>query len=174
MADRDNPKKHVEDQDLKKPRKQPLSPQHEGIDPLTESDTMYPAENVKDGAARFHKKEAEAPEGSGADKPDTDHRTLEDHTDPDKQPSPESPASESNEAAPKSETEGTNNSNTDTDQDQLKADEELAANTEPGQPDDDTPDAGEKEEDQEPHTDKVNTSPANRTTSTRSPKPRKG
>lgn len=51
MADRKHPKTHVEDQDLDKPRKQPLSPQHEGIDPLTESDTMYPAENVKSGQA---------------------------------------------------------------------------------------------------------------------------
>lgn len=174
MADRDHPKTHVEDQDLDKPRKQPLSPLREGIDPLTESDTMYPAENVKEGAEKFHKKEAKESAGSGADKPDADNRTLEDHTDPENQPSFEQPASPDNEAAPASETDGTNNSNTDTDQEQLKADEELAEDTKPGQPDDPTPDAGEKEEDQEPHTDKVNTSPANRTTSTRSPKPRKG
>lgn len=174
MADRDHPKTHVEDQDLEAPRKQPLSPQHEGIDPLTESDTMYPAENVKDGAARFHKKELKESEGSGADKPAADNRTLEDHTDPTNQPSVEEPASESNEAAPAETVNDTNDASTDVDQDQLEADEELAANTEPGQPDDDTPDAGEKEEAQEPHTDKGNTSPANRTTSTRSPKPRKG
>lgn len=174
MADRDHPKTHVEDQDLSKPRKQPLSPQREGIDPLTESDTMYPAENTKKIAEDYHKKEAKADEGSGADKPASDNRTLEDHLDVENQPSPESPASESNEAAPDAEVDGTNDASTDVDQDQLEADEELAADTEPGQPDDDTPDAGEKEEDQEPHTDKGNTSPANRTTSTRSPKPRKG
>ena len=170
MADRDHPKTHVEDQDLDKPRKQPLSPLREGIDPLTESDTMYPAENVKDASARLARKDAKTAEEQSA----ADNQTLEDHTDPENQPSPDSPASTSNEAAPDSETNDTNNSNTDTDQDQLKADEELAENTEPGQPDDDTPDAGEQELDQEPHTDSVNTSPANRTTSTRSPKPRKG
>jgi hypothetical protein len=173
MADRDHPKTHVEDQDLKEPRKQPLSPRREGIDPLTESDTMYPAENTKEIAEKFHKKEAKADTGSGADKPASDHRTLEDHTDPENQPSPEQPASSSNEDADV-DADATNNSNTDTDQEQLRADEELAENTEPGQPDDDTPDAGEQELDQEPHTDSVNTSPANRTTSTRSPKPRKG
>lgn len=46
MADREHPKTHVEDQDLKKPRTQPLSPRHEGIDPLTESDKMYPREET--------------------------------------------------------------------------------------------------------------------------------
>lgn len=40
MADRKHPKTHVEDQDIKGLREQPLSPQHEGIDPLTEGDTM--------------------------------------------------------------------------------------------------------------------------------------
>lgn len=173
MADRDHPKTHVEDQDLKKPRKQPLSPQREGIDPLTESDTMYSAENVKADAEKLRKKQASAAEGSALDT-DTDHQTLEDHTDVTNQPSPEQPASESNEPADKEQVESTNTSNSDVDQDEQKAAEEIAENTEPGQPDDDTPDAGEKEEDQEPHTDKVNTSPANRTTSTKSPKPRKG
>lgn len=57
MADVDHPKTHVEDQDVDLPRKQPESPQREGIDPLTESDTMYPRENVKSNAARFNKKE---------------------------------------------------------------------------------------------------------------------
>jgi hypothetical protein len=57
MADVDHPKTHVEDQDVDLPRKQPESPKREGIDPLTESDTMYPAENVKSNAARFNKKE---------------------------------------------------------------------------------------------------------------------
>lgn len=57
MADVDHPKTHVEDQDIDLPRKQPESPKHEGIDPLTESDTMYPRENVQEGAAKFNKKE---------------------------------------------------------------------------------------------------------------------
>lgn len=52
MADVDHPKTHVEDQDVDLPRKQPESPKHEGIDPLTESDTMYPRENVKSNAAQ--------------------------------------------------------------------------------------------------------------------------
>lgn len=47
MADVDNPTTHVEDQNLSEPRVQPVSPQNEGIDPLTESDTMYPAEDTK-------------------------------------------------------------------------------------------------------------------------------
>ena len=62
MADVDHPKTHVEDQDIDLPRKQPESPKREGIDPLTESDTMYPAENVKENAARFNKKEEKAAE----------------------------------------------------------------------------------------------------------------
>jgi hypothetical protein len=57
MADVDHPKTHVEDQDLEAPRKQPESPQHEGIDPLTESDTMYPAENTKDLSEKLSRKE---------------------------------------------------------------------------------------------------------------------
>ena len=60
MADVDHPKTHVEDQDIDLPRKQPESPQREGIDPLTESDTMYPREDVKGNAARFNKKEEKA------------------------------------------------------------------------------------------------------------------
>lgn len=47
MADVDHPKTHVEDQDIELPRKQPESPHREGIDPLTEGDTMYPREDVK-------------------------------------------------------------------------------------------------------------------------------
>lgn len=139
MADRDHPKTHVEDQDLDGPRKQPLSPRHEGIDPLTESDTMYPAERTGD------------PETATNEEPE-EGRTLEDHLDPTNQPSPESPASPDNEPA---------------DVPEKDADEELADSTKPGQPDDTTPDAGEKAEDQEPHTDKGNTSPANRTKSSK-------
>lgn len=63
MADVDHPKTHVEDQDIELPRQQPESPKREGIDPLTESDTMYPAENTKDASARLNKKlEKEAAE----------------------------------------------------------------------------------------------------------------
>lgn len=57
MADVDHPKTHVEDQDIDLPRKQPESPKREGIDPLTESDTMFPAENVQENAEKFNKKE---------------------------------------------------------------------------------------------------------------------
>lgn len=46
MADREHPKTRVKDQDVDSLRKQPLSPQNEGIDPLTESDTMLPRENT--------------------------------------------------------------------------------------------------------------------------------
>lgn len=60
MADVDHPKTHVEDQDVDLPRKQPESPKHEGIDPLTESDTLYPAENVQANAKRFNRKEEAA------------------------------------------------------------------------------------------------------------------
>lgn len=57
MADIDHPKTHVEDdKDVKLPRKQPESPKHEGIDPLTESDTMYPAENTKSESLKLEKK----------------------------------------------------------------------------------------------------------------------
>lgn len=61
MADREHPKTHVEDQDLKGKRKQPLSPKHEGIDPLTEGDTMLPREDVKGDSKKVSKKEAEEP-----------------------------------------------------------------------------------------------------------------
>lgn len=60
MADIDHPKTHVEDQDIDLPRKQPESPKHEGIDPLTESDTLYPRENVKSNAARANAREEKA------------------------------------------------------------------------------------------------------------------
>lgn len=57
MADVNHPKTHVEDQDIDLPRKQPVSPKHEGIDPLTESDTMYPREDVKGNASEANKAE---------------------------------------------------------------------------------------------------------------------
>lgn len=57
MADVDHPKTHVEDQDLEGgSRTQPESPHHEGIDPLTESDTMYPAEDTKSDSEKLSKK----------------------------------------------------------------------------------------------------------------------
>lgn len=57
MADRDNPKTHIENQkDADLPREQPLSPQHEGIDPLTEGDTMYPNEDTKAESEKLTKK----------------------------------------------------------------------------------------------------------------------
>ena len=56
MADRKHPKTHVEDQDLDGLRKQPLSPLHEGIDPLTESDTMLPREDTKSESEKIAKK----------------------------------------------------------------------------------------------------------------------
>lgn len=73
MADVDHPKTHVEDQDIKLPRKQPESPHREGIDPLTESDTMYPAENVKSASERLANKEnKEAEERAETDEVDED------------------------------------------------------------------------------------------------------
>ncbi len=58
MADVDHPKTHVEDQEnVDLPRTQPESPHREGIDPLTESDTMYPAENTKDLSEKQTKKD---------------------------------------------------------------------------------------------------------------------
>lgn len=56
MADRAHPKTHVEDQDLDGLRRQPLSPLHEGIDPLTESDTMLPREDTKSESEKIAKK----------------------------------------------------------------------------------------------------------------------
>lgn len=67
MADRDHPKTHVEDQDLDELRKQPESPLHEGIDPLTEGDTMLPRENVKADSARLAKKEAKLARDTASD-----------------------------------------------------------------------------------------------------------
>lgn len=59
MADREHPKTHVENQeDVDLPRTQPLSPQREGIDPLTESDTMYPAQETRKESEKLSKKEA--------------------------------------------------------------------------------------------------------------------
>lgn len=58
MADADHPKTHIEDQEnVDLPRTQPESPHREGIDPLTESDTMYPAENTKDVSTKQTKRE---------------------------------------------------------------------------------------------------------------------
>lgn len=56
MADRQHPKEHSDTGS----RKQPLSPQHEGIDPLTEGDKLYPREDVKGDATKEAKKEAKA------------------------------------------------------------------------------------------------------------------
>ena len=68
MADRDHPRTHIEDdKDAELPRKQPLSPQHSGIDPLTEGDTMYPAENTKTAGERLAKKESAEEYDSTAD-----------------------------------------------------------------------------------------------------------
>jgi paraquat-inducible protein B len=64
MADVDNPKTHVEDQvakgDVELPRTQPESPKHEGIDPLTESDTLYPSEDTKAESERLAKSDDKA------------------------------------------------------------------------------------------------------------------
>lgn len=70
MADVDHPKTHVEDEkDLDLPRTQPESPKHEGIDPLTESDTMYPAEDTKTLSEKQTKKDNDTPydDGGSAD-----------------------------------------------------------------------------------------------------------
>lgn len=79
MADVDHPKTHVEDQDVDLPRKQPESPKHEGIDPLTESDTMYPAENTKDASARLNKREeAKAAEARENDAVESEQKVADD------------------------------------------------------------------------------------------------
>lgn len=79
MADADHPKTHVEDQDVKLPRKQPESPKHEGIDPLTESDTMYPAEDVKGNAEKLAKKnEADAEERLESGEPSEEEQAQAD------------------------------------------------------------------------------------------------
>lgn len=136
MADVDHPKTHVEDdKDAKLPRKQPESPHHEGIDPLTESDTMYPAEDTKGASERAGRKEEKtAAEQIDSGEPDDDTKAQEKMV-------------------------------TDQEERALHPADAKADETKPGQADDPTPDAGEKAEAQEPHTDKGNTSPANRTTS---------
>lgn len=73
MADRAHPKTHVEDQDLDGLRRQPLSPLHEGIDPLTESDTMYPRENTKEASAEL----AETRDEEVAEENATDEKEVE-------------------------------------------------------------------------------------------------
>lgn len=44
--------------DVNEPNIQPESPQHEGIDPLTTSETMYPRENTKAESERLAEEEA--------------------------------------------------------------------------------------------------------------------
>lgn len=143
MADVDHPKTHVEDdEDVKLPRKQPESPHREGIDPLTESDTMYPAEDVKGASQRAGNKE----EKEATEQLDSGELSEEDQKQADMVQDQEERAVDPAGA------------------------KEKADETQPGQADDPTPDAGEKAEAQEPHTDAGNTSPANRTTSTSSKK----
>lgn len=152
MADREHPKTHVEDQDLKGLRKQPLSPQHEGIDPLTESDTMLPR---NEGGAKSEKTEAKEAQAAADKQADT----LQDqkHVESDDRPADE--VNEDKAADEATEAEGSG--------EESPAEEPTVdpKDTKPGKADDPTPDAGEKAEDQEPHTDKGNTSPANRTKS---------
>lgn len=63
MADRDNPNTHIENQkDAELPREQPQSPKNEGIDPLTEGDTMYPSEDTKAESEELNKREERAAE----------------------------------------------------------------------------------------------------------------
>lgn len=76
MADSDHPKTHVEDQEnVDLPRTQPESPHREGIDPLTESDTMYPAEDTKTVSEKQTKKE-----NATAHVPDSSAQTVADQT----------------------------------------------------------------------------------------------
>lgn len=69
MADVDHPKTHVEnDEDATLPRTQPESPKHEGIDPLTESDTMYPREETRSDSEKLSRKQAgDEPDLSASD-----------------------------------------------------------------------------------------------------------
>lgn len=145
MADIDHPKTHVEDQkDVELPRKQPLSPQNEGIDPLTESDTLYPRHDDKGDTIKADKAE-ESAALEALDNPDEAEPTPAEKTTKDQQ-----------EVAAKANTP-----------DALlpASDKTAASDTAPGQADTATPDAGEQALPQEPHTDKGNTSPANKTTS---------
>lgn len=65
MADVDHPKTRVEDQELDGLRRQPESPHREGIDPLTESDTLLPAQDTKKESEKLAKKqEKEAAEAT--------------------------------------------------------------------------------------------------------------
>lgn len=86
MADVDNPKTHVEDQDLEGgSRTQPESPKNEGIDPLTEGDTMYPSEDTKTESEQLTRKQEKlAAAKAKAATPDKDYekqaKTLQDQT----------------------------------------------------------------------------------------------
>lgn len=92
MADVDNPKTHVEnDSDAKLPRVQPESPRRtgnerfvEGIDPLTEGDTMYPSSDTKSDSEKLAKKEskAEATEVDETYLPDEDTTSTEGNDEP--------------------------------------------------------------------------------------------
>jgi len=78
MADAQHPKAHVEDQDdIDLPRVQPISPKHEGIDPLTESDTMYPRDNTKADSEKLSHRAAPAP----VDEPETTDEFIETESD---------------------------------------------------------------------------------------------
>jgi hypothetical protein len=84
MADRDHPKTHVEDQKLKGVRKQPLSPQNEGIDPLAESDTLLPRDDTKADSEKLEQKTEKAAvdklEGKTSKKAVSDKSDGEDST----------------------------------------------------------------------------------------------
>lgn len=76
MADADHPKTHIEDQEnVDLPRTQPESPHREGIDPLTESDTMYPAEETRAVSEKQTKRE-----NSTAHVADNSAQTVSDQT----------------------------------------------------------------------------------------------
>ena len=78
MADRKHPKTHVEDQDLDGLRKQPLSPLHEGIDPLTESDTMLPREDTKSESEKIAKKaDAEVAQENAEDESEVEENVAD-------------------------------------------------------------------------------------------------
>jgi hypothetical protein len=82
MADVDHPKTHVENQEgVELPRTQPESPKREGIDPLTESDTMYPAEDTKAESKKLSKKIAKGTVKSTEDGRVSPNESANDYSD---------------------------------------------------------------------------------------------
>lgn len=164
MADVDHPKTHVEDQDVDLPRKQPESPKREGIDPLTESDTMYPRENTKDVAEKFNKKEEKT---AVADREADEAKVAETVSD---QQEVNAQANTPNDLLPKNDDE--NKTPEDVNADRSDENSRGAADPESSEPaDSDVKEAVEKDNEdiedgdlEDKETGTQNTSPSNKTT----------